>query len=954
MRWDRVGAPDELRSPNGFNERFYRFDVDKVAHVVSVVDTLDDYQAGSPFAFAPMTEVVSELRARLAAVRAAFRVAPDRGSVMHLVSMAPLGRGHAVGFSGNEIDGDSELLLATLGDVVVMAGEVDDDPLGLWAFAQAQRNLHERVRVLSFSALDEFAIYKDHGDGFYLGDDQDPMMMSVQSDTAASLRVEAAQRRDVHAVLLPDTDAVALVERWSASDEQAIFRPRSQEHSAYHLVEVGDPVWIVPAETDGPERQHAEDLVETIAYWLWRCADFLTGALRQLSERDIRPMVEVVAAVPDPTSSSDLAPLSEWLEVDVVSPGRVVCRFSAGAGSRFDGPGNAAERTVAREVIGAIYRLADLSDPPEDAWPEEIRSDSILKMLHVLGPDADPMLALGLGAQPRLVRSSAAEVALDQVGKCLEEAGLAVGPIDVASRTVVLNDAVAWAFGEMWSLLQTLHPEGLLDLLALETESIIYAETRAKLQFPSQAACFGAGSAAVARSTTYITGMASTAIANRFIIELVTASPPNGREQFSLAVYDRLIALANRIVEFGFLSDAIQYGLSDEQMALLPSGRLGFDRANAYQAALSRFGEIAGAKAMDSAVSAYASHWEPNSPSDFDANALNNACEAEFGISATNLSMLIGDLAKEASEADHGVAVKELAELQLALEASSGLPADVVAAGLHLLAMEPVQGFDPKRVPRDSYPWKFSRNRSMIRRPLLIRPTAAGFEVVWGARATWRAGPYLLRQLMSARYPATSKEMHKFVGGITQAAGEEFNSRVADALRGIGFDDVREQVEKVGRLRLLRKDGQVMGDVDVLVIDRSRRALLAVEAKDFQFARTPQELGNEVKKLTDERGSASTHHLERVGFLRDNLPRLLKELDITDDSTLWNVQGMVVTSADLLGTHYLRASGRAGDLRLISLGDLSEQTPRQLIIPLRRKNAAKQEKRRRRKRRKRR
>jgi hypothetical protein len=757
----------------------------------------------------------------------------------------------------------------------------------------------------------------------------------------------------VHAELLPDSHGVVLVERWPGSSEQAIYRPLSQKYNACHLVQLSAPVWVVPAETNGPERQHAEDLVEAVAFWLWRCSDFLSDPLRSLSEHGIQPVIEVHAAVPDPTSSSDLEPLSDWLGIDVAAPGRIVCRLGEGAGRRFDGSGNAAERVVAREVIAGLYRLAGRSDPPEETWPEVLGTDSLVKMLHVLGPDADPVLALGLGAQPRLVQSSAVEVVLDQAGEHLSGAGLAVGPVDASSRTDVLNDAVEWAFGELWSLLQSLHPAGLLELLAHETESIVYAEGRARLQIPSQAACFGAESAAVARSKTYLTGMASTAIANRFIIELVTASPPSGREQFSLESYDRLIALANRIVEFGFLSDAIRYGLSNERLALLPSGRLGFDRGDAFQAALSTFAEIASTRAMASAVSGYASHWRPNSSGGFDASGIDAAYEAEFGISATNLSMLIGDLVQYARDANHGVAVRELADLQAALAESTGLPQDPLVAGLSLLSLEPVEGFDPNHVPRDSYPWKFSRNRSMIRRPLLVRPTGSGREVVWGARATWRAGRYLLQQLISARYPATSDEMRRFVGSITQQAGAEFNARVADALREIGFDDVRERVEKIGKLRLLRATGQEIGDVDVLVIDRSRRLLLAVEAKDFEFARTPQELGNEIEKLIGERGSASTHHLERVGFLRDHLPRLLKELGIADDAAGWDVQGMVVTSSDLLGTHYLGASGLARDLRLISLDALRERTPSQLVMPRRRKNPAKADKRQRRKRRKR-
>ena len=301
-------------------------------------------------------------------------------------------------------------------------------------------------------------------------------MMSVQPGTAAPMRIAAAQRRDVHAALLPDSRGVALVERWPASNEQPIYRPLSQKYNAHHLVEAAASVWVMPAETSGPERQHAEDLVEAVAFWLWRCADFLSEPLRSLSEHGIQPVIEMLAASPDPTAPSDLEPLSDWMQVDVDGPGRIACHLGEGAGSRLEGPGNTAERLVARQVIGGLYRLAGLSDPPGEEWPEVLRTESLVKMLHVLGPEANPMLTLGLGAQPRLVQSSAVEMVLDQAGDQLSQVGVAAGPVDDSSRTDVLNDVVAWAFGELWSLLQSLHPAGLLEVLALETESIIYAE----------------------------------------------------------------------------------------------------------------------------------------------------------------------------------------------------------------------------------------------------------------------------------------------------------------------------------------------------------------------------------------------------------------------------------------------------------------------------------------------
>lgn len=954
MRWDQVGAPDGLDPATGFSERFFRFDVDKVAHVCSLVGTLDGYTPGQPFDFVAMPDVLEELRARLSAVRTAFRIVPGRGSVLHVVSLAPLGRSYAVGFADESTDAESEILLANLGDLLVMAAEVGADPLGLWEFARAQGRLHTETQVMSWSALDEFALYKEHDDGFYLGDDQPPTFLNISPGTAAKLRFESAQRRDAHAVLLPKSDVIALVERWPVSNEQPIYRPIDPRYHTYHLVELDGSVWVRPAVGDGDVVQElSEDMAEAIAFWLWKCHKQIAEPLLRLDEHGIRPTIEVSVAPPDSTAPADLEPIDAWLSVEAEMPDRVICRLHAGAPSRFDGAGNAGERYLARGVIAAIFGVAGIDPPANDEWAEMLRDDSGVKMQHVVGPNADPILTLGLGAQPRLIRSSAVQRVLDEMGEIVGNAGLPIGKIEAARRTRTLNDCVAWAFGELWALLQSLHPSMLLEALAHETESIVYAEARANLTVPSQIACFGPDSAAVARSKPYLNGMASTAIANRFLIEVVAACPPEGSEPFSLSTYDRLLALANRIVEFGFISDAIQYRLSDEKLSLLPSGRLGFDRSDPYHAALSTFSDLAGERALALAAARYATHWQAK-PSGPRSSKINAAYQAEFGLSATELATIVGELAQHARGSDGDVAVMERAALIDALVTGTEVTVNKVAAAIDLLSLGPDSRFGPDRVPKDSYPWRFSRDRSMIRRPLLVRPSAAGDQVVWGARATLRAGAHLLQLLLAARFPARSDEMRKYIGGITAQAGKEFNENVAEVLREIGFADVRERVDKIGGLQLRRPDGNDMGDIDVLVVDHARRSLVAVEAKDFEFARTPQELFNEVEKLIGDDGSASTHHLERVGFLRDHLPRVLAELGIADNADRWDVQGMVVTSVDLLGTHYLEASGRASELRLTSLDDLRSRSPSQLVTFRRRRNPAKAEKRKRRKRRKRR
>ena len=69
--------------------------------------------------------------------------------------------------------------------------------------------------------------------------------------------------------------------------------------------------------------------------------------------------------------------------------------------------------------------------------------------------------------------------------------------------------------------------------------------------------------------------IAVASLASRFLIEYAATEPPNVFRPISLSSYDEMRALSNHIINFGMLSDAVRYELSDIKLAILMSGRLG-------------------------------------------------------------------------------------------------------------------------------------------------------------------------------------------------------------------------------------------------------------------------------------------------------------------------------------------------------------------------------------------
>jgi hypothetical protein len=671
VRWRAIAAPPGLGEPRLVRESFYRFDADKVAHVVSVVDPLVDYSPGRAFGHADFSEIQDELHERFAMVRDAVRDQFADASVLHIACSASLGRSFFMGFTDAATDDRSALLVLTADDLDVMTRIEAPDPLGLWKFAVASGRLHEDLRVMSFSKLDEYAIYREYGNGFYMSDDRRPTMVSIAVGSGGELRANERLRLDQHAAVVPDGDRVVEVSRWPADDNSPVYRPDDPKLQHLHLVEITTPCWSVPAPEAPEETEGSEDLAEAIAFWLWRCRDMLASPLTALLTA--HPMLIVTVRFMSQSPNTDqrggggLEPSSSWLTCEA-TPGenRVRVTLLDGAASRLRGPGNNAERVMAASVVEAVHHLVGRD---EDGTRERLAAalpSGPMKMLQVFGAEDDLLLSLSYTAAPRLVPAADVEQLLDEIGVIAREGlGLPEGPIPSADRTRVLNAIVGELFRRLSDLVSEIDPDGFLEDLSAEQEAIAFVEARNQLLVTSQAACFGDDSSAIRRVMGSTRDLTSTAIASRFIIECATAIAPTGTRLLSVGLYDRLLAIARQIVEHGYLSDAIRYGLSTAELSVLPSGRLGVSRAEPYHEALNAFTGLMAGRSLGRARRAFARHWArpAEEGQSFDPGDLNEAFESEFGATATEMSQLTGELMELARGEPRKVATRALEEL---------------------------------------------------------------------------------------------------------------------------------------------------------------------------------------------------------------------------------------------------------------------------------------------------
>lgn len=910
------------------HEGFFILDRDKVLYAMLLVDPLDSYNPSEPLSEWEAGNLRDIAEDRLRAIEK-FMLGwkPPPNEILFLVLLQTSGRVAALVLNPNVLT-KGLLLGMSAADLETIALLEGGDPLALWKYAKAAWRVRQHASLIAFGELDEFYLYRKFRYSYYVSDEAPPTVIGISAGGAGELRREVARKLDPHGALWYDRNLVVEVASLYGTRDIPIYAPLATPGKQVALLVEGLPlpVWIVGARENEAEKrlyQLSAQFADAIAYWLWQFTPSLAPALEPLADLFRRLLIRLHLPASEAwfrIEARDKAPEEPPIQVAVdPANGLLDLTLRPSLSRLLEGADNRGERELVRHILRGLRGLLPeanherLSDERiavvVDRHAPLGQKKKILFTESRVIPELDPR---GL---PSLRKIHAADENewLDELGKYFKDGGLPFGNIPDDRRNRVLHEAVIYFYHELQKLVSSLHPDGLLEWLVAQHEAIMRAMAYHSLTIPTRLACFGSEGTLVEELTKEIPDYARLSLASRFLIEYAAAQPPSGLRPLSLSVYDRLLALAGLIIDFGYLSDLVYYEIADLKLSFLPSGRLGVslgDWQKARQVHLSAFaaGEIHRA-CVGFEQRLKAPEDVPEIPDLM--RQIDLASQAEFGHTLTDIITLAARAMDVGEEISPAVAVLPLEELVDRLAQKLGWNREKVRQIVNLLTLAPRPCFLEPGPPfrrEDVYPWRLNRSLSYLRRPFLLRERRGSKEIVWGHRHLHASQTYLVDLCCSGRLKARTSEMRKVMGKINNLRGEAFADKVAGLLEQQTKLIVRRRVKKIGQPG---KALRVPGDIDVLVVDPQRRRVMVVECKDLALGRTPQEMHSELVELfigSDGSKPAVQCHQERAEWVSQNLDIVLDWLRIkTVKKGRWAVGPLVVVDQELL-TPYLRES----------------------------------------------
>ena len=868
-----------------YRELVWRFDNQKFGYLIYVpMEVLDREASASSVLAERVKEVIPYLRS----------LEVEMGyEILTLVVLSETGNGEY--FMMPKLSETDRYLYLTMSELATIAYDKKSDILTLWKFSGVFKDAAERYELSPVTEmLNLYAVYRQNNGSLMDTDAERPdgAMLIILPGYDLKLRQEVKLLRDEHAArLLIEGGRLAFVNVIRKREFAPIYAFKNAHSKEYRrlLDSFKMPIWI----TNYQENTNllVNEVAEALMFWLYRSEEFLSPILEDLSlvQFEIELLVD-----------ENMFNGSEFI-IKTVDPEAVIIEIRVNAPkiqisiphefiylmARSDNEG---EKMLLRAVLqGMVYYVNEAKR--EIKMNSEIIEQIVTQTMQpdeakmILFTDASVNVELDSRNLPpeHYLQDADSSYVLDNLTNYLPKGYDIPEKIEDIKIKIALCDAIVTGIiGELTRRINEFDAAGLIKWLVKWNERCTFTREMREIRTPAKIACFENFEDEVNEIKRNDSLLVPTTLSIRTLVEFVAANPPMGKKVSNYADIDILLALVDELTNFGSLSEAMRMGLNNPDMGLLPSGRIGTDKSFQHQVLMPytharTTGTVA--KFVERFQQRYVFNYDrqiENTPKSIEAD---EAYRAEFGVGLNDIADVTGVLINHGFTRTESCSV--LHEVDFFKLLNTELPdkgGEVIMKTVELMTLlqrSAIGSFPKGYSPIDIFPWRFGRNLSYLRRPLVsLKNSDGSSSFYFGFRHLKSFFENLLFLLFTGKLPENdSKEMSSFLGKINHEKGTPFRNEVKDWMKANMDLQVIEHEVKIEPGGHIDADIEY-GDSDVMAVDHIRKEIYSIECKNLIGARNIHEMKNEIDLYLGREGQEAkakiNKHVKRHKYLQEN------------------------------------------------------------------------------------
>lgn len=765
------------------------------------------------------------------------------------------------------------------------------------------RYINAKKRIKAFagmpvsSELNAIEMYTQYGYSFYLSDDFQPQntIVTFGLDSSVEYVIKALKRENSH--LVNFYDGTHLKEVVLSDPERNIyFSKNNPQEICIKFNRL--TLWITSDDVrNNSKLQIYSTLLDTISYWLAEESSvinkiaFVSDCICLDVAINTQPE-EYFKPVEDSPREIDLSNSIHFTRTNNI----VKMVWTPRAFQMLGKETNNVEKEMTKLIIKF---LGSISTDDLDLMGFDLAFENPLKKkVYVINTTKTPSL-LPTGKEIVVVSEEETNELLDSIGEYfLASPDYTYGKVPDEKRVALGNQVVGYLYSLLKEEVASLSPDGVYEQICSDLETVAQQLLMFQGRFSYDCACYPEK---ISKLTNQYNEINRVSMALKFFAEYIAATPPAGEIYLGTMQYDRIIAICSLIVEWAYKNDLFQYNIVKTPVEFLRSKRIGMPKDE--QVYHSRINQNAISKQLlDVSDPRIALYFPTNLFDDFNSR-IDDAFQCEYGFTFQQFTACIKAIESIGIELpDEAKRRPRLAVIDcIAKDTEISIPIiEKVLEQITLCQREDFLVPPSPYKPYDVYPWRFNRELSLVRRPIIRYQD----DLIWGNRQLHHMWAYVVDLIVNGKYKAKSAKLKQLIGKLSDKRGDEFNSAVAKKLSEISGLIVKEKVKKINGKKIADMQGNVLGDIDILYIVPELGKIVVGEVKDFSFAKNPYEMNQEYKRIfvDGDKQCFMTKHKRRAHWVQEHLEDVIQHFQLPNKK--WCVRTTMFVSEAIISNEF--------------------------------------------------